>query len=287
MDVLLEVGDLTLNSPDLSVNLSGEPIIDRFTLLLGGSLDGEGVVEVGLNLVEDVKDVVNEVLGNLDGCALDHLGEEGEHGAISVGESPLGGGEASELGAQAGEHAGLEEFLTTTESGVDDSPALLEHGADGGVLLKDGIESVELNLSLSVELLLHGNSVSEFLLPVGELGGPGVLDGDVNGEDTGELGDVSFSDGDGVLEEVGIILALGGGNLIGGIGVLLLLLKALADTLDGVDDVIDILGLELELDGLDEGLTEVVLGDLSEDVVEVQRVGGREAADQKEGGGFH
>ncbi len=100
VDILLKVSNLAANSSDLSVNLGGELVIDGFTLLLGSSLNGERVIKIGFNLVEDIKDVVNQVLGNLNWGALNHLGKETEHGTISVSKTTLGGCEASELGAQ-------------------------------------------------------------------------------------------------------------------------------------------------------------------------------------------
>ncbi len=126
------------------------------------------------------------------------------------------------------------------------------------MFLKDGIESVDLDLSLLIKLVLHVSSVNKFLVSVGELSSPGVFNWDINVKKTLEFGDVGVSAGDGVFLEVGVVLALSGGNLESGIGILLLLLESLADTLDGLDDIVDILGFKLKLDGLDECLTEIV-----------------------------
>jgi len=263
VDEPLKVGDLRVELVNLGADPLEENVVGLFPFLLGEPLKGEGVVKVLLDVVEDPHDVVDHALVGLLGGSLGDLGEDVEDGGITVGKTLGLGLEGPEGHAQSGEHGGLEELAFGLESVLDDLTGLVEHVPDGVDLGNGGLEDLDLDLSVGLKLGPVRDSNLELGLLVCEFNFTVSKDWGVHLDELGVLVHLVVGGVDGHLEVGHVSLA----NVVPGVelsfSITLLLLEALLHVLNELDDVVDVgLRVDLELDGLDKGLTEFGVADL-------------------------
>jgi len=164
----VELGDLTVKS----TSKGGEGLK---SLSLSFSLDGEGSLEVLLDIVEDSEKGINHTLvGDSWGSLSDHS-DDVEDLSISVGETFLGEWlESSDVGRELvkGRGLDLEESGISTlgvEGLLNNGSGLVHHGSDGSVLSNGGLEGLDESIVLGIKSLEHVSSLTELNLSVGLL----------------------------------------------------------------------------------------------------------------------
>jgi len=202
-DLTSEVSDSGVELGDLTIEAASEGGEGLESLSLSFSLDGEGGLEVLLDVVEDSEEGIDHTLvGDSWGSLGDH-GDDVEDLSVTVGETFLGEWlESSDVGGELVEGGGLdleESGISTfgVESFLDDGSGLVHHGSDGGVLSDGGLEGLDESVVLGIEGLKHGGSLAELSLSV-------TLFGFSVGENWGVDHLESLVLGDGGLESVSL-----------------------------------------------------------------------------------
>ena len=167
-----EVSDSGVELGDLGIQTASEGGEGLKSLSLSFSLDGEGGLEVLLDVVEDSEEGIDHTLvGDSWGSLGDH-GDDVEDLSVTVGKTFLGEWlESSDVGGELGEGGGLDleetGFSTFGLEGLfDDGSGLVHHGSDGGVLSDGGLEGLDESVVLGIEGLKHGGSLAELSLSV-------------------------------------------------------------------------------------------------------------------------
>jgi len=198
-----EVSNSGVELGDFTVEATSEGSESLKSLSLSFSLDGEGGLEVLLDIVEDSEEGIDHTLvGDSWGSLGDH-GDDVEDLGVTVGETFLGEWlESSDVGGELVEGGGLdleESGISTfgVESFLDDGSGLVHHGSDGGVLSDGGLEGLDESVVLGIEGLKHGGSLAELSLSV-------TLFGFSVGENWGVDHLESLVLGDGGLESVSL-----------------------------------------------------------------------------------
>jgi len=280
-DSLVEGGDFGFEVSDLGVDvvqlvfetLSGDLVL-MDPMLVGSSLDFSGLGNLVEELVTDGDDLLDSGAGSLDGGGSGDLGKELEDRVPGLS------GELNLLG-------GLLEVLGDLDEGLSGGlgTGLLEERTGGQSLLDNFLRSLDDVLSLVVFL----DFLSPFFVSLG-LGGIQIVDLLV--QEVSELllvleelnllvsdGDLLFEFG---LEFLGSLLGVGNlllelGDLVVtslldlfdvGIISILFSFDVVLNVLEHVDQILDrVTGLELKLDGVQQGLTESGHLDLLEGLV--------------------
>jgi len=286
VNVLLVVGDGELEVENFSSEVSNSGVeLGDFTveatsegseglksLSLSFSLDGEGGLEVLLDVVEDSEEGIDHTLvGNSWGSLGDHS-DDVEDLSVSVGETLFSEWlESSDVGGELGEGGGLdlEEFSGTfgLESFLDDGSGLMHHGSNGGVLGNSGVEGLNESVVLLTEGGEHGFSLTELnlsvtllRLSVGKNWGVDHLESLVLGD--GGLEGVSLSVHGVHFSSAGI-----SDNFVVGGSSLSLGSKTFSDFFDHRDDMSDVVfRFKLEFDGVGESFSKISSFDLSKEV---------------------
>lgn len=167
-----EVGDSGVKTGDFTIEAASEGGESFNSLSLSFSLDGEGGLEVVLDIVKDSEEGIDHTLvGDSWGSFSDH-GNDVEDLSVTVGES-FGSEwlESSDVGGELVKSGGLDlkevSFGTFgVESFLDDRSSLMHHGSDGGVLGNGSGERFDESLVLSVKGFEHSFSLAEFSLSV-------------------------------------------------------------------------------------------------------------------------
>jgi hypothetical protein len=291
-DLLLEVSDGLVDLVEL-VGLTGAVLLVLFNpMLVSSALDFSGFGDLVKEVVAEGEDLLDSLGVSLDGSGGGDLGEELEDGGPALsGEMFLLGG-------------GLEVLGDLGEGLTGEFLSLLEERSGGQTVLDDLLGVLNDVLGLVVLFLF----VSPFLV-AGDL--VLVKFDDLLFDELGELllvmehSVLLVPDGD-LLVELGLEL-LGAGLSVGNFGLelgdlivrlvleflneriidVLLVFEVVLDVLEHVDEVFDwVSGLELELDGVQEGLSELGLLDLLKSVVGIIFVlvdGGGKSADCQDG----
>jgi len=265
-DGVIEVLDLAEES-GFNVSEGGDSV--GFGLLL----DVERGLEVLFDVVKDSEDGVDKGGVGDDFVALGSFGDHGDNVedlGVTVGDTLfLEGLEGSDVGGQSGEGGGLkfEEFAFASESFSNNLSGFDHHSLDSSVFFEGTFEffnSSGVFLSSGSEGLL---SVDEFRFSVFLLVGSGSELWGVNLNESFVFGLLSLCSVD-VRFEFGEISFASIANLfVVSRGLISFISEAFLDSFNHADNLADIVvGLELELDGLGKGGTELRFPDLGEDV---------------------
>jgi hypothetical protein len=167
-----EVGDSGVEFGDLGIEAASEGGESLNSLSLSFSLDGEGGLEVVLDIVKDSEEGIDHTLvGDSWGSFSDHS-DDVEDLSVTVGESLSGEWlESSDVGGELVKSGGLDlkevSFGTFgVESFLDDRSSLMHHGSNGGVLGDGSGEGLDKSLVLGVKGFKHGFSLAELSLSV-------------------------------------------------------------------------------------------------------------------------
>jgi len=276
-----EVSNSGVELGDFTVEATSEGSESLKSLSLSFSLDGEGGLEVLLDIVEDSEEGIDHTLvGDSWGSLSDH-GDDVEDLGVSVGKTLLSEWlESSDVGGELGEGGGLDleesGFGLGVESFLDDGSGLMHHGSDGGVLSNGGLESSNESVVLLTESLEHGGSLAElslsvtlFSLSVSKDWGVDHLESLVL--DDGGLEGISLSVHRVHLGSAGI-----SDNFVVGGSSLSLVSETLSDFFDHRDNMSNVVfRFKLEFDGVGESFSKIGSFDLSKEIG--GRVGGDNA----------
>jgi hypothetical protein len=265
-DFTLELGDLEGELVELGISSGFVVIISGDPSVVGSSFDFSGVSDLFEEVVAEFEDLVDGRLVGLDGSSGGDGGEELEHVAPGlslelevsglgevvgeVEEDVVGGGLFEERTGEASVDELLGGFNDEGGSvvlGGDVLPLLVLFGLGvvEGVDFFDGVG--RLLFSLGEEFVLFVSSGDLFV----EFGSKFVDSVGSGADFVGESGLVAFARGSEVLD-VSVVA-------------LLFSHKAAFDVTEHVEEVVDgIAGFELELDGVQEGLSELGVVDLLE-----------------------
>jgi len=265
-----EVGNSGVELGNFRVESASEGGESLESLSLSFSLDGEGGLEVLLDVVEDPEEGIDHTLvGNSWGSFSNH-GNDVEDLGVTVGETLVSKWlEGLDVGGELGEGGGtgLEELSISSEGLGDDGSGLVHHGPDGGVLGNGGVEGVNESLVLLIEGTEHGFSLTEFGVSVLGLSLSVSKDWGVDHIESLVLGDGGF---EGVgLSVHGVELSSAGigndgvvsGDLLGFSS------EALSDLLDHTDNLGNVVfRFKLEFNGVGESFSKISSFDLSEKI---------------------
>jgi len=268
-----EVSDSGVELGDLTVESTSEAGESLKSLSLSFSLDGEGGLEVLLDVVEDSEEGIDHTLvGDSWGSLGDH-GNDVEDLSVTVGKTLLVEWlESSDVGRELVKGGGLdlEESGFSTlglEGFLDDGSGLMHHSSDGSVLSDGSLEGLNESVVLVFKSLKHGGSLTELSLSVGLLSLSVSEDWSVDHLESLVLGDgglksVSLSVHGVKLSSAGI-----GDDLVvvsSGLGLVSESLSNFFDHRDNMSNVV--FRFKLEFDGVGESFSEISGFDLSKEV---------------------